>query len=556
MVGVEKMAWSKEGVTREFIEGVELLIYKERPASLPQMFRESVLRNPDRPALVCEGLRWSYKELASFVNRAAFYLSEGCGLKKGDRVAVLLNNCPEFVVLYLAVSSLGCVFVPLNARLKARELLPQILKAKPRILVAGQDTWGELESLSEYLKGVERLFKLGLPSPGAEPFQDLLEAPEAPPPCLGQLREEDLCSIIFTSGTTGRPKGVMISHRNVVNTAQACAKVFQSNARDVDLIMVPLFHVTGLHTQLCKSLYLGSTTVLMKAFKAEQALELIEKERVTLSISVPTIYWLMLNAPGFQGRDLSSFETIVYGGAPCPPELILRLQEAFPKASLINAGGLTEGTSLQYALPPQDALRKAGSVGFPTPCTEAKIVDEQGNEVVAGEVGELLLKGAAIAKGYWQDPEETLKTFKGGWLRTGDLARMDEEGYLWLMDRKKDMIIRGGENIYSIEVENVLYSFPKTLEAAVVGVADPIFGEQVKAFVVLKEGQQSTEQEIREFCSQYLAEYKVPKFVELLEEPLPRNPGGKVQKELLKKKAQENDRKRANKKSLDKNVRG
>lgn len=528
------MAWSREGVTREFIEGVELLIYKERPASLAHMFRESVVRNPDRPALICEELRWRYKELASLVNRAALSLFERYGLRKGDRVAVVLNNCPEFVLLYLAVTSLGGVFVPLNARLKARELLPQILKAGPRILVAGQDTWSELEGLLERLQGIERVFKLGVPCPGSEPFENLLEGPEAPFPCLDQIHEGDLCSIIFTSGTTGVPKGVMISHRNVVNTAQACARVFGSTSQDVDLIMVPLFHVTGLHTQLCKSLYLGSTTVLMRAFKADQALEIIEKERVTLSISVPTIYWLMLNVAGFQSRDLSSFRTIVYGGAPCPPELILRLQKAFPRASLINAGGLTEGTSLQYALPPQDALRKAGSVGFPTPCTEAKIVDEEGNEVGAGEVGELLLKGAGIARGYWENPEETLRTFRGGWLRTGDLARKDEEGYLWLMDRKKDMIIRGGENIYSIEVENVLHAFPKTLEAAVVGVPDPVFGEQVKAFVVLKDGQQSTEQEIREFCSRHLADYKVPKFVELLQEPLPRNPGGKVQKELLK----------------------
>lgn len=319
-----------------------------------------------------------------------------------------------------------------------------------------------------------------------------------------------------------------------MNTAQACAKVFGSTWEDVDLIMVPLFHVTGLHTQLAKSLFVGSTTVLMRTFKADKALEIIEAEGVTLSISVPTIYWLMLMCPDFSKRDLRTFRTIVYGGAPCPPELIQRLSKAFPGASLINAGGLTEGTSLQYALPPQDALRKAGSVGFPTPCTEFRIVDEEDRDVPSGEVGELLLKGAGIARGYWEDPEETRRTFQGGWLRTGDLAKVDEEGYLWLMDRKKDMIIRGGENIYSVEVENVLYAFPKILEAAVVGVPDPIFGEQVKAFVVLKEGQEATEEEIRAFCSKHLADYKVPKTVEILQEPLPRNPGGKVCKDLLR----------------------
>jgi len=484
--------------------------------------------------LIYEGLRWSYWELSQRVNRAAFSLRERYGIHKGDRVAVVLNNCPEFVVLYLAVTSVGGVFVPLNARLKSQELLPQILKAKPRVLVAGEDTWGELEPILGQLRGVERIFTQGAHGPATEPLEALTEGTEAPQFPLAQLQEEDLSSIIFTSGTTGTPKGVMITHRNVVNTAQACAKVFGSTSWDVDLIMVPLFHVTGLHTQLCKSLYLGSTTVLMREFKAHKALELIERERVTLSISVPTIYWLMLLCPDFPRRDLGSFRTIVYGGAPCPPELIVRLQEAFPGASLINAGGLTEGTSLQYALPPQDALRKAGSVGFPTPCTEAMIVDETGLQLGPGEVGELLLKGAGIARGYWEDPLETAKTFKGGWLHTGDLARVDQEGYLWLMDRKKDMIIRAGENIYSVEVENVLYAFPKTLEAAVVGVPDAIFGEQVKAYVVLKQGELATEGEIRDFCSRHLADYKVPRFVEILREPLPRNPGGKVRKDLLR----------------------
>jgi long-chain acyl-CoA synthetase len=532
--GRRPMGWSREGVVTEVIDGIELFIYKERPKSVPEMFMESVRRDPAALALVCDEVRWSFGQLAELVGRVAGCMKGGCGVKKGDRVAVVLNNCPEFVVLYLAVTSLGAVFVPLNARLKSEELLPQLLKAEPVVLIVGRDTWGEVEPIIGRVTTLRHKFMVGGSGPGVEPFEGLLESTGVGPIPAEDLEEGDLCSIIFTSGTTGKPKGVMITHRNVVNTAQACAKVFGSTSEDVDLIMVPLFHVTGLHTQLAKSLYLGSTTVLMKSFKAEKALRMIEKERVTLSISVPTIYWLMLLSPDFPKADLTSFRTIVYGGAPCPPELIVKLQKAFPHASLINAGGLTEGTSLQYALPPEDALRKAGSVGFPTPCTEARIVDESGRDVPSGEVGELILKGAGIAKGYWEDPLETARTFREGWLYTGDLARVDEEGYLWLMDRKKDMIIRGGENIYSIEVENVLYAFPKILEAAVVGIPDPIFGEQVKAFVVLKEGERATEQEIREFCSQHLADYKVPKVIEILKEPLPRNPGGKVRKDVLR----------------------
>jgi acyl-CoA synthetase (AMP-forming)/AMP-acid ligase II len=255
---------------------------------------------------------------------------------------------------------------------------------------------------------------------------------------------------------------------------------------------------------------------------------------VTLSISVPTIYWLMLISPEFSRYRLDSFKKIVYGGAPAAPELVKRLAEAFPGASLINAGGLTEGTSLQYALPPGAALCKAGSVGLPTPCTEYRLVNEQGDDVSQGEVGELILKGAGIARGYWEDAVSTEKAFGNGWLYTGDMAKADDEGYLWFMDRKKDIIIRGGENIYSVEVENILYAFPKILEAAVVGVPDQIFGELVKAFVVLKDGQDTTEEAVRKFCEETLADYKVPRTIQFIDEPLPRNPGGKVNKEVLR----------------------
>jgi acyl-CoA synthetase (AMP-forming)/AMP-acid ligase II len=527
-------SWPRDGVVRECVGGVALLIYEERPPSLSAMFYASVDRHPDRTALVCDDLRWTYGDLEKRVNAAAQGLKERWAVGPGDRVAVVLHNGPEFVVLYLAVAALGAIFVPLNARLTSAELRSQIRKARPVLLFASRDTWPQVAPLRGEASWINGFFHVGEKIPETVPYDSLVEGTRVPRPPVGEIREGDLCSVIFTSGTTGEPKGVMISHRNVVNTAQACARVFGSTCQDVDLIMVPLFHVTGLHTQLAKSLYLGSTTVIMRTFKADQALELIQREQVTLSISVPTIYWLMLVSPAFSPDRWASFRNIVYGGAPAAPELIQRLAQACPGASLINAGGLTEGTSLQYALPPEDALRKAGSVGLPTPCTECRIVDEKGRDVEWGQVGELLLKGGAVTEGYWEDPENTARAFRQGWLHTGDLARVDEEGYLWLMDRKKDMIIRGGENIYSVEVENVLYGFPKTLEAAVVGVPDPIFGEEVKAFLVLKAGETATPEEIRAFCGGRLADYKIPRFVDFMEEALPRNPGGKVRKELLR----------------------
>ena len=501
------------------------------------MFYDSASAQPDRIALICDDIRWTYRELETRVNRTAWTLKKERGIRvhKGDRVAVLLGNRPEFVILYLAITAIGGIFVPLNTRLKSRELVYQIQNARPKLLFVSRDFWTEIEPIKEDINSVEKIFSVGGDIAGIEPFQTLLSAGTTEERISGEnLNEHDPGCILFTSGTTGNPKGVVLSHCNVVNTAIACARVFSTTMNDVDLIMVPLFHVTGLFTQLSQTIYLGGTTILMGTFKADAAMAIIEKERATLSISVPTIYWLMLISPAFSRFRLDSFKKIVYGGAPAAPELVKRLAEAFPGASLINAGGLTEGTSLQYALPPDVALRKAGSVGLPTPCTEYRLVDEQGVDVPQGEVGELILRGAGIARGYWEDAVSTKKAIKNGWLYTGDMAKADDEGYLWFMDRKKDIIIRGGENIYSVEVENVLYAFPKILEAAVVGMPDQIFGEQVKAFVVLKEGQETTEEAVRKFCEENLADYKVPRYIQFIDEPLPRNPGGKVKKEVLR----------------------
>ena len=519
-------SWPKDGIVREKIEGVEQLIYKNRPGSILQLFYDSVTTRSDHPALICDDVRWTYQNLETHVNRTARMLKKRWGVRKGDRVAVLLGNCPEFVVLYLAVTAVGGIFVPLNTRLKSRELAFQIQKVSPVLLFFYGEIFKEIEPLRDKLPSM-RYFCVDGNIADTLLFDLQGETGSAERLPIEALKETDLDCILFTSGTTGHPKGVMLTHHNVVNTAMACACVFDATADDVDLIMVPLFHVTGLFTQLSQTVYLGGTSVLMRTFKAEHALAVIERERVTLSISVPTIYWLMLIAPRFSEYRLGSFRKIVYGGAPAAPELVQQLSDVFPGASLINAGGLTEGTSLQYALPARDAVTKAGAVGLPTPCTEYRIVGENGADVPPGEVGELILKGSGIAKGYWEDPGNTEKAFKNGWLYTGDLARTDDGGYLWLMDRKKDMIIRGGENIYCVEIENVLYAFSKTLEAAVVGVPDKIFGEQVKAFVVLKQGKTASVEEVRAYCEKRLADFKVPKYIRFLEEPLPRNPGGK-----------------------------
>ena len=270
----------------------------------------------------------------------------------------------------------------------------------------------------------------------------------------------------------------------------------------------------------------------MRSYKTDRALSLIEKEKATFTATVPTILWMMMKWPDFKKYDLSHFKKIMYGGSPSSEALIRELNQNFPNAKLCEGFGMTEATVVVTLMPPEDTLRKLGSVGLPVPFLEVKVINEGGKEVNLGEVGELCINGPTVCTGYWNQSEITREAFKDGWLHTGDLARMDEEGFIYIMGRKKEMIIRGGENVYCVEVENVLYSYPKVLEAALIGVPDDIFGEEGKAIIVLKPGEKVFDEEIRAHCRKYLAEYKVPKYVDFVES-LPRNPGGKVLKSLL-----------------------
>lgn len=304
--------------------------------------------------------------------------------------------------------------------------------------------------------------------------------------------------------------------------------------RDKILVVVPLFHITGLAIAFCSAVYAGIPAVIVKRFKASDSLKIIEEEKVTTMVAVPTILWLMLNAPEFAQYNLSSLRQFAAGGSASPEELLKACAAKLPGVQLMPGYGLTEAAAMTHTTTSLDeALSKLGSAGRVLSILDTKVVDSSGRELPPGEAGELLVKGCQVMKEYWNNPEATRETIVDGWLHTGDIAKITEEGYVYILDRMKDMIIRGGENIYSIEVENVLYRNPKVLEAAVVGVPDPVFGEQVKAALVLKSGEQATIEEIQEFCGKYLAYYKVPKYVEF-RESLPRNPAGKVIKAQLK----------------------
>jgi len=528
-------SWPTAGlnITEKIIDGVPIQVYADRPLSLREVLRSAVSKAPNKVALIYQNQQLTYRDFGQRIDRVSTALQKLCGVQKGDRVAILFTNTIEFCVCYFAITQIGAVCLPVNYRLSSQEMDYQLKDTGAEVLIFEEIYWDRVQPILGQIPQLKHVFIRGAKIPaGVRNYEDLegwgqTSFAEAP------INEEDLASIMYTSGTTGRPKGAMICHRNLICNAITASYIMNVTPETKQIILTPLFHASALHTQLMSSVIKVGTSVIMKEFKTKESLELMAKEKVTLVIGVPTMYWFWSTHPDFDQYDLSSIEYTISGAAPAAPELIKLLAEKFPRSKFINAGGQTESTSFTFALHPSDALKKLGSIGWAAPCNEIIVVDEKGNEKPLNESGELWFKGPAVCKGYWNNPEGTRETFTNGWLHTGDIGKVDEDGYLYLLDRKKDMIIRGGENIYCIEVENVLYSHPKVLEAAVVGVPDKIFGEQVKAVLVLKPGEVSTEEEIREFCLKHLADYKVPKYVQFVE-ALPRNPGGKVMKSLLR----------------------
>jgi long-chain acyl-CoA synthetase len=496
-----------------------------------QILEYTAGRLPDKVFLIEEGRSLTYSQTLA----GAWALSaalEGRGVSQGDRVALLFPNCIDFCLAYFAVLTLGAVVVPLNNRLAPKELAYILNDSGAETLILDQQFWDSYDALAGELKRELRLIKSGGElKPGAEEFA-LLIKPGPEPKTAPQLTAISPASIMYTSGTTGKPKGAILSHGNVFTNARNAGAHLGYKESDVTLLVVPLFHVTGLHSQLVAFAYVGGTCALMRAYNTAAMIDLMAKHRVTVTFKVPTMYTLMLVNQALGRSDLSGLRLAAYGGAPMAPETIRQLQDRLG-VDLYNAYGLTEATSLVTVLPACDALRKAGSIGLATSGTRLKVVDEAGGELAPDMVGELFIKAPIVVQGYWNKPEATAENIVDGWLHTGDYARIDPEGFVYIADRKKDMIIRGGENIYSIEVESALVSHPKVLEAAVVPRPHSIFDEVVHAFVVLKQGALAGEEEIIEYCQGVIADYKVPASVSFIDE-LPRNPGGKVLKNRLR----------------------
>ena len=528
-------SWSEEGlnIISKTIGDTQINVYSDRPLSLGEMLQRTAAQYPDRTALIYDQNSITYGEFSSLANKLSSALQLQHDVQKGDRVAILFTNTIEFCVCFFAVAQIGAICQPLNYRLSPDEMVYQLNDTGASALIFESIYMDQINRFRDRLDSLKKLFIAGDATDKNIPDINELMEWKGKDYLPVEIDEEDVAAIMYTSGTTGKPKGAMLCHRNLICNAMSAAYVMEIESDTKQLILTPLFHASALYSQLMTSVLKGGTIVIMKAFKTRESLELMAREKVNLVIAVPTMYWFWANLEDFDQYDFSSLKYTISGAAPAAPELIKRLSVMFPNSKFINAGGMTEAGSFTFALPPKAALKKLGSIGWSTPCMEIKVARENGEPAVANETGEFLYKGASVFKGYWNMPEATEASFTDGWFHTGDLGKFDDDGYLYIMDRKKDMIIRGGENIYCVELENALYAHPKILEAAVCGVPDKIFGEKVKAVIVPKAGVELTEEEVKSFCKEHLADYKVPEFYAFVKE-LPRTPTGKVIKSKLK----------------------
>ncbi len=514
---------------------------------LAEALNKAVKLFPGKQAIVCGGRRWTYEEFWDRINRLSHCL-RGWGVGKDDKVAILHPNCLYFLEAYYGIARIGAISVPINYRLSPREIAFILQDSESKLLIADPMLQKQVDSIRQELGRIHRILWTGESRIAQEP-RDLSYEMAVHQAESGGLPEvhitgEHVAQIYYTSGTTGRPKGVMLSHKNVMTHALGTIAEVHLTDRDVWIHVAPLFHLADAWATWAVT-WVGGTHVLVREFDAKVVLEKIEKEKVTLTNLIPTMLNLMVNSPDVGKYDFRSLRVLLSGGAPIAPEVVRKIVETF-KCDYIQTYGMTETSPYLTLsilkdhlkkLSPEDQLRFKSKTGREFIGVELKVVNDQGKEVRRDEkeVGEIIVKGDIVTSGYWKLPEETEKSIKGGWLYTGDMAVMDEEGYVTIVDRKKDMILTGGENVYSTEVENVLYMHPAILECAVVGVPDEKWGEAVKGIVVLKPGQKVTAQEIIQFCKDRTAHYKAPKSIDFID-ALPRTGSGKIHKKGLRDK--------------------
>ena len=541
-------------VVVEDVAGRPTEVFKERMRSLREIPAVARGRGDDDPFIVYGERRIGFAAFGDTANSVSNGLAK-LGIGHGDRVAILAQNCPEWCLAFWGAVDLGAIAVGLNGWWKADEIVYGLQDSGAKVLVTDRkrlervtndlDECPELEQVllvdcdpaDVGLNGDERVRR----------FDELTADPTAEAPSVA-IHEDDPAVILYTSGTTGRPKGAVSTHRNVISNMQNTfftsvygamvtgQELIPSGGQSASLFTSPLFHVSGCHSTLVVGFLAGLRLVMMQGrFDPDTALRLIEDEHVTIWATVPTMVWRVCEHPARHDYDTSTVRSVAFGGSPSADELQRMVRETFPNVrSASNAYGLTETSSVATLLSPDDALVRPESVGRPMPTVRLCIADENGDEVEPGGTGEVLITGPTIMAGYWGKPEATAEAVRDGWLHTGDIGHVDADGYLYITDRKKDMIIRGGENIYCVEIENRLVEHPEVLDAAVIGVPHPELGEEVKAIVQIADDSKLSDDDVKSWVADTLAGFKVPAYVDLRTDRLPRNASGKLLKNALR----------------------
>ena len=537
------------------VRGVVTRAWKNAPRSLAAVLAASAAHG-ERAFLVLDDERLSYAAHHRQVCRFAQALRERYGVRRGDRVAIAMRNLPEWSVAFWAVTGIGAIAVPLNAWSTARELVHCVNDSGAEVVVADGKRAALLApcrrdlGLRGGLRGMIVVRGEGIARDGdIALWEDVLAAADDDPPLLdAQIEPDDDATIFYTSGTTGAPKGAVGTHRNICSNIMTVAYrgAIKQLCRGVTpvclggpaphpttLVPVPFFHVTGCHSILTPACHGGTTLILMHRWDPERALALIGRERITNVTGVPGMVLQMLESPSFADHDTASLMSLGYGGTPPPPRLLERISALLPQVDAENGYGLTEASSLVSYNAGESYRRHPDGAGAPVPTCDIRIVDEHGAALPRGARGEVCVRGPNIVRGYWNQPEASAETFRDGWLHTGDIGRLDADGHLFLLDRAKDMLIRGGENVYCVEVENALCSHPAVMEAAVIGKPHPVLGQEVAAVVQVTPGRAVGEAALIEHCRARLAAFKVPVAIEVRSAPLPVSASGKVLKRQL-----------------------
>jgi long-chain acyl-CoA synthetase len=486
--------------------------------------------DPEHPAVKLDDIVMSYGVLNAATAGAAGFLREK-GVREGDRVGMQLPNVPYFPIVYFGALRLGAIVVPMNPLLKEKEVAYHLSDSGAKVMV-GWHQFAQPAQVGSEEAGAEAV----IAAPGefeqllgaAQPFEDVVERADDEP-----------AVIIYTSGTTGTPKGAALTHKNLISGAEVARELVDAGPDSVAVTTLPLFHVFGMNSLMNVAVQARGTMTLVPRFSPEKILEVIERDKATTFGGVPTMYAALLHHPDRERYDVSSLDLCVSGGSPMPVEVLRGFDEAFG-TKVLEGYGLSETTGMGTFNQP-DRERKPGSIGVPVGDTEIRLVDEDDEDVPEGEPGELVMRGSFVMSGYWNRDEATDEVMRGGWFHTGDIATLDEDGYYFIVDRKKDLIIRGGYNVYPRELEEVLYEHEAVREAAVLGVPHPDLGEEVGAAVAVREGTSVDPEELREYMKQRVAAYKYPRVIWLVEE-LPKGPTGKIIKREIEVPAEELER--------------